>query len=426
MSSSLATEYRPRSFDDVVGQDTVVSMLRSMVARQSLPQQILFSGPSGTGKTTLARLTASAAMCSTPIEDRDHANPCGTCERCQRILSPDKTHPDVIEIDAASHGRVDEIRELGDIAQLMPAEAPKRIFIVDEIHGLSGAGGQAFLKLLEEPPEHVMFLAATTDPDKMLTTNRSRVAELPLRRPDVPSLVKNLQRVAHERNWDLPDSLAEAVVTATDGALGVRGTLMTLQKISPALDDGEVPLDVAYDILGAAEPALIQQVWSSVLNGDTNAIVEQYEGSASRVSDQAILRAVTSKAADAVTTAGRNNPAALPAAAKLHTFLIAAARANHPVETVLLQAAVLNSAAPSPSTTPPPKPTLHSTVNSINPATALIIAASTRVVHDEQSHVVTLEGTAETLSALRHGDHGKALLQAASELGVQLRPKATT
>src|SRR5699024_9405998 len=115
---------------------------------------------------------------------------------CVDVLAPGRSHPDVMEIDAASNGRVDEIRELASVVQLAPARSDFRIVIIDEVHGLTGAGGNAFLKLLEEPPEHVIFLLATTDPGKMLTTNRSRVTELPLARPSREALGRNLQRVA--------------------------------------------------------------------------------------------------------------------------------------------------------------------------------------------------------------------------------------
>lgn len=418
MSASLATDYRPRQFSDVVGQRTVVALLQSMLKRGALPQQVLFSGPSGTGKTTLARLTAAALLCETPMGERDNAEPCGTCDRCLRILSPDRSHPDVIEIDAASHGRVDEVREISDLAQLMPAESPYKIFIIDEIHGMSGPGEQAFLKTLEEPPPHVIFLAATTDPEKMLTTNRSRVSELPLRRPGKEDLITNLRRVATARGWELPDDLAAAIVDATDPAVGVRGTLMTLQKVSSALEDGDLSTEVAYDLLGAAEPAVVSAMWAALTAGDPAGLSTIYRDAASRVSDTSILRALSNAAADAVVDAAHNNPGKVSAAADLHALLVDATLNRRPVESTLLKAAArVAAAAPAPQPGPAEHPLLEA-VRNINPETGVVLAGAN--LQDVAPGQVQVTADEATLRALKSGAHAQALIQASQHLGVSL------
>lgn len=244
--SSLAVKYRPRSFATLTGQKHVSSILRSAIETGRVPQQILFSGSSGLGKTTVARICASAILCETPLSERDHGDACLKCNSCLDISDPSRNHPDVIEFDAASNGGKDDIKDIATRATLAPLRGSWKIYIIDEAHGLSGPGGQAFLKLLEEPPSHVIFMLATTDPQKMLKTNRSRCVEFELLRPSNQELVANLERVAKGEGWNLSESTAASVIAATDLSLGVRGTLMTLEKLAPALTQN---LDIDGDLL---------------------------------------------------------------------------------------------------------------------------------------------------------------------------------
>jgi DNA polymerase-3 subunit gamma/tau len=255
---SLAVRYRPRRFAEVVGQRHVVAILEKAISFGRLEQNLLFSGPSGLGKTTLARITAAALLCETPIEERENGDACGVCDNCRDITTPGHTHPDVIEIDAASHGGKDEVRAIADSAHLFPMRAKRRVYIIDEVHGLSGAGGQAFLKLLEEPPEHVTFMLATTDPQKMLPTNRGRCTEFVLLAPSTEEMARNIQRVASGEGWTIEDESARVIIEASDPTLGVRATLMTLEKIAADLDDGTAlsPSEIAARVGALPHEAL--------------------------------------------------------------------------------------------------------------------------------------------------------------------------
>lgn len=272
VSGSLATRHRPRRFADVVGQRHVKVPLQRAIASRSLPQQLLFSGGSGLGKTTLARICAAALLCESKEPSRSAGDCCGICPGCLDVAMG--THPDVIEVDAASNGRVDEIRELASRAYLAPMRGSHRIYIIDEAHGLSAAGGQAFLKLLEEPPAHVIFMLATTDPEKMLHTNRSRCTEFELAPPSRQEFVDNILRVAAVEGVSISELTASEVVSASASELGLRGTLMSLEKILPSLR--EDPNADTADLLGRPSYAAIADLCSAISSGDSARIVATF------------------------------------------------------------------------------------------------------------------------------------------------------
>lgn len=277
-SGSLASRHRPRRFSDVVGQRHVKVPLQRAIVSHSLPQQLLFSGGSGLGKTTLARICAAALLCDSEAPAKVAGDCCGVCANCFDVAMG--THPDVIEIDAASNGRVDEVRELASRAYLAPMRGSHRVYIIDEAHGLSAAGGQAFLKLLEEPPSHVVFMLATTDPDKMLHTNRSRCTEFELAPPSRQEFVDNVRRVAAIEGVSISQLTASEVVAASASELGLRGTLMALEKILPSLRENP-DADIA-ELLGRPSHAALMDLCTAISSGNSAVIVNSFSSLRSR------------------------------------------------------------------------------------------------------------------------------------------------
>ena len=163
-------KYRSQTFDELVGQQYVVRSIKNAVQEGKVGHAYLFCGPRGTGKTSMARLLARAVNC----EDKEHA-PCGKCENC--LAAIEGTHPDIIEINAANETHVEDVRDLIERARLSPMMGKHKVYIVDEVHQLSSSAASALLKTLEEPPEHVIFILATTDPQKLLPTIISRYQE---------------------------------------------------------------------------------------------------------------------------------------------------------------------------------------------------------------------------------------------------------
>jgi DNA polymerase-3 subunit gamma/tau len=298
--TGLATKHRPRRLADLVGQRHVTAVLQKALHAERLPHQLLFSGGSGLGKTTVARVVAAALLCESPVAN----DACGTCDSCLDIFEPNRSHPDVVEFDAASNGQKEQIRELAGRALTAPVRGKYRVYIIDEAHGLSQGGGQAFLKLLEEPPAHVIFMLATTDPDKMLRTNRGRCVEFELARPSDSELAEHLVSIARSENWALDTEAAKAVIQATDPALGVRGLLMTLEKLSDLLSWGTAPtIDEVAALLGLAPAAMIDAVWAAVCASDKQRALAELDAIRKRTSDASLRRALIERSRDALTVA---------------------------------------------------------------------------------------------------------------------------
>ena len=204
MSTALYRKYRPMTFDDVVGQEAVVRTLTNAIQHDRIRQAYLFAGPRGTGKTSLARILAKALNCA----NGPTATPCGSCVSCVSIASG--TSLDVIEMDAASQRGIDDVRELRDRAVLQPM-ARNKVYILDEAHQLTKDAFNALLKLIEEPPPHLVFVFCTTELDRMLGTVRSRCQTFLFSRPRLNDLARLLRRIADAEQIEAPDAALDLV-----------------------------------------------------------------------------------------------------------------------------------------------------------------------------------------------------------------------
>jgi DNA polymerase III subunit gamma/tau len=239
---SLYRKYRPQTFEDVVGQGHVIQTLVHALEEDRVHHAYLFTGPRGTGKTSTARLLAKAINC----EQGPTPTPCNVCEHCTSIT--DGSSVDVIELDMASHGGVDDARELRDRALYAPARARRKVYILDEVHMASTAAFNALLKLIEEPPAHVMFAMATTDPQKVLPTILSRVQRLDLRRVAAADVAGNVRKLCELEGYTVDDGAVEAIVRAGDGSL--RDTQSVLEQVlafAGAGDDDRAGVDVTAE-----------------------------------------------------------------------------------------------------------------------------------------------------------------------------------
>jgi DNA polymerase III subunit gamma/tau len=228
MYHALYRKYRPSNFDDVVGQDVIVTTLKNSIINKTFTHAYMFFGPRGTGKTTISKIFARAVNCSNPTE----AGPCNECDNC--IHSMEKECVDIIEIDAASNNGVDEIRELKSKISLVPAELKYKVYIIDEVHMLSIGAFNALLKTLEEPPEHAIFILATTDPQKVPETIISRCQCFSFKRISESSIVNRLKSIVEKENISIDSKVLNEISSFCDG--GMRDALGLLDKLSSYTD----------------------------------------------------------------------------------------------------------------------------------------------------------------------------------------------
>jgi DNA polymerase-3 subunit gamma/tau len=257
--AALYRKYRPQGFADVVGQEAVVRTLRNAIAGDAVRQAYLFAGPRGTGKTSMARILAKGLNCAQgPTVDPD-----GTCHACRAIAAG--TSLDVIEMDAASQRGIDDIREIRDRVVLQPVEGRYKVYILDEAHQLTDAAWNALLKLIEEPPPHLVFVFCTTDLSKVLPTVRSRCQTFVFQRPRLQELLQVLRRVADAEGIDAPD---EALAQIARGARGAyRDAVSTLDQLTSATG-GDVSVQAVLQLLGTVEEEALFRLCDLVLDRD--------------------------------------------------------------------------------------------------------------------------------------------------------------
>lgn len=239
---ALYQKYRSQTFDELVGQQYVVRSIKNAVQEGKVGHAYLFCGPRGTGKTSMARLLARAVNC----EDKEHA-PCGKCENC--LAAIEGTHPDIIEINAANETHVEDVRDLIERARLSPMMGQHKVYIVDEVHQLSSSAASALLKTLEEPPEHVIFILATTDPQKLLPTIISRCQRFDFSKIKNEDIKNHLLDVANKEGVTLEEEAAEKLAILADG--GMRDSLSMLEQ-AIAYTSGNITNDAINEIYGLA------------------------------------------------------------------------------------------------------------------------------------------------------------------------------
>ncbi len=250
---ALYRRYRPERFDEVIGQDHVTEPLRHALAANRVHHAYLFSGPRGCGKTTSARILARALNC----EKGPVAEPCGDCQSCQDLARRGSGSLDVIEIDAASHGGVDDARDLRERAFFAPVSSRYKVYIIDEAHMVSSQGFNALLKLVEEPPPHLKFIFATTEPDKVIGTIRSRTHHYPFRLVPPKLLGEYLLTLCKSEGVELEPNALPLVVRA--GAGSVRDTLSVLDQLLGGAGPDGVTYDLAVQLLGYTPDSLLDE-----------------------------------------------------------------------------------------------------------------------------------------------------------------------
>ena len=264
---ALYRKYRPQTFDDVIGQLAITQTLKTQIMADKTSHAYLFTGTRGTGKTTCSKILAKAVNCLNP----ENGNPCNRCSACQSI--DDGSCMDVLEIDAASNNGVDHVRDLRDDAVYSPSQVKKRVYIIDEVHMLSISAFNALLKIIEEPPEHLLFILATTELHKVPATILSRCQRFSFRRISQEDIASRLQYVAYQENIDMDESAARVLARLADG--GMRDGLSLLDQVASATT-GEVTADSVYACLGIAGQQRCGELMSYVAYHDTKQALELF------------------------------------------------------------------------------------------------------------------------------------------------------
>ncbi len=265
MYQALYRKWRPQTFDDVIGQKHITETLKNQVRTGRLSHAYLFIGTRGTGKTTCARILARAVNCEHPVD----GNPCGKCAACRGIA--DGSILDVVELDAASNNGVDNVRALREEAVFSPAAVKKRVYIIDEVHMLSLSAFNALLKIIEEPPEHLIFILATTELQKVPATILSRCQRHNFRRIETAELADYVAHIAGEEHFELTREAAELIARLAEG--GVRDALSLLDQCSA---HEKIDVDAVYATMGLAGKRRIEELLGYIVEHDTASALKAF------------------------------------------------------------------------------------------------------------------------------------------------------
>lgn len=266
MYRALYRKYRPQSFETVVGQHTIIKTLQNSVKNKSFSHAYMLFGPRGVGKTTVSKIFARAINCLEPV----NGDACGKCKNC--LHSFEKECVDIIEIDAASNNGVDEIRELKNKISLVPAELKYKVYIIDEVHMLSIGAFNALLKTLEEPPEHAIFILATTDPQKVPETIISRCQCFSFKRISDEMIVKRLKDVCISENIDIDDDVLLEIAISSDG--GMRDSLGALDKLTAYKKD-KITIDDFAELNGTITNKMLDDLCTDIFEGKISCVLEK-------------------------------------------------------------------------------------------------------------------------------------------------------
>ena len=263
MSLALYRKYRPSTFSDVIGQEHVTTPLSNALISGQIHHAYLFSGPRGCGKTSSARIMARSLNC----EKGPTPNPCGVCQSCNDLVANGPGSLDVIELDAATHGLVDDARDLRDKAFFAPVQSRYKIYIIDEAHQLGPGAANALLKVVEEPPAHVLFIFATTEPEKLISTIRSRTHHYPFRLVPPAILSTHLEKVCASEGIKVAKGVIQLVVRASGGSVRDAQSILG-QLLAGAGKDG-VTYEIAVALLGYTDSALLDEAIDSIAASDS-------------------------------------------------------------------------------------------------------------------------------------------------------------
>lgn len=263
----LHHKYRPQTFADLVGQEAIATTLTNAIRTERIAPAYLFTGSRGTGKTSSARILAKSLNCLKENKPTEH--PCGICDVCRGIAKSSTL--DVVEIDAASNTGVDNIRELIERAQFAPMQCRYKVYVIDECHQLSGAAFNALLKTLEEPPKHVIFVLATTDPQRVLPTIISRCQKFDFRRIPLESMVAHLKKIAKAENINITDEAITLIAQVAQG--GLRDAQSLLDQLSLLI--GEVTVERVWDLVGAVPERDLMGLLQAIASDNAEAVLEK-------------------------------------------------------------------------------------------------------------------------------------------------------